>query len=80
MGSNASVGHTHLFVLRLWLEPLSEGRTAIRGEVRHVLSGRRRAVQDWVTLTRFIDECVGECDPNWTDSHPPDEAGANNTH
>jgi hypothetical protein len=61
-------------MVRLWVEPLSEDCVEIRGEVRHVLSGRRRYVRDWTTLKAFLDECVGEGDSSLINP-PPDEPG-----
>lgn len=80
MGSHEQAVKPHLFTLRLWLEPLSDGRVEIRGEMRHVLSGRRRAVRDWITLIQFVHECVDARDLHWTASHPPNAEDADATH
>lgn len=74
MHNYTQAGRTHLFMVRLWLELLSEGRAEMRGEVRHVLSGRRRYVRDWPTLKAFLDECVGEGNSSLINPQP-DEPG-----
>jgi hypothetical protein len=74
MHNHTQAGRTHLFTVRLWLELLGEGCAEIRGEVRHVLSGRRRYVRDWPTLKAFLDECVVEGDSSWINPEP-DEPG-----
>ena len=80
MHSQTQAGRTHLFMVRLWLERLSEGEghTEIRGEVRHVLSGRRRYVRDWPMLTAFLAECLSERDSSQINpqSNEPDDAGS----
>lgn len=60
MHSHTQAGRTHLFTVRLWLELLSEGRTEIRGEVRHVSSGERRFVRDRAGLEAFFAEKLSE--------------------
>jgi hypothetical protein len=49
---------THLFTLRLWTEPLGEGRTEWRGKVQHVLSGEARYFRDWPALVAFLTDTL----------------------
>lgn len=67
-------GQIHLFMLRIWLEPLGEGHAEIRGEVRHLLSGRRRRVRDWATLAAFMEECINARDPSTSDPRGDENA------
>lgn len=78
MHNYTPAGRTHLFMVRLWLEWLGEGRVEMRGEVRHVLSGRRRTVRDWPALKAFLDECVGAGDASFILPRPeePGDAGS----
>lgn len=48
---------SQLFTLRMWLEELGEGQTALRGKVQHVTSGEVRYFHDWTTLETFL-ECI----------------------
>ena len=45
---------SHLFTLRVWMEDVGDGRTEIRGTVKHVLTGETRHFRDWPTLTTFL--------------------------
>lgn len=53
---------SHLFTLRLWGEPLGDGRVELRGRVQHVLSGERRHFRDWPTLVRYLEQKLQELD------------------
>ncbi len=44
------VKRSHLFTLRLWVEDVGDGRTEIRGTVKHVLTGETCHFRDWQTL------------------------------
>jgi hypothetical protein len=46
---------SHLFTVRLWLEPLGEGQAEWRGQVRHVPSGEARYFRDWEALQAFLE-------------------------
>jgi hypothetical protein len=41
---------SHLFMLRVWLEDLSDGKTEWRGKVQCVASGEVQYFRDWQTL------------------------------
>jgi hypothetical protein len=45
---------THLFAVRIWLEPLSEHQAEWRGKVEHVLSREWRYFRDWPTLVAHL--------------------------
>ena len=45
---------THLFTVRLWQAPTSDGPSEIRGKVQHVLSGEVRYFGDWLDLQDFL--------------------------
>jgi hypothetical protein len=53
---------SHLFTIRLWAEPLGDGRFEWRGRVQHVLSGRHRTIRDWPTLVRYLEGKLQELD------------------
>ena len=46
---------SHLFTVRLWLEPLGNGQTEWRGKVQHVPSGEARYFRDWQALQAFLE-------------------------
>jgi len=46
---------SHLFTVRLWLEPLGNGQTEWRGKVQHVPSGEAQYVRDWPELQAFLE-------------------------
>jgi hypothetical protein len=58
---------SHLFTVRLWLEPLGNGQTEWRGKVQHVPSGEAQYIRDWPTLQAFLERELqpleGEGDP-----------------
>jgi hypothetical protein len=47
---------SHLFTVRLWVEPLGDGQTEWRGKVQHVPSGEALYVRDWPTLQAFLEK------------------------
>jgi hypothetical protein len=51
---------SHLFTVRLWIEPLGNGRFERRGRVQHVLSGERRYFRDWPTLLGYLEKKLQE--------------------
>jgi hypothetical protein len=57
---------SHLFTVRLWTEPLGDGRFEQRGRVQHVLSGERRSFRDWPTLLRYLERKLQELDTEGT--------------
>jgi hypothetical protein len=46
---------SHLFTVRLWLEPLGDGQTEWRGKVQHVSSGEAQYFRDWPALQAFLE-------------------------
>ena len=58
---------SHLFTVRLWLEPLGNGQTEWRGKVQHVPSVEARYIRDWAALCSFVERRLqpigGERDP-----------------
>jgi len=46
--------HSHLFMVRVWLEDLGDGKAEWRGQVQHVLSGEVRYSRDWLTLADHL--------------------------
>jgi hypothetical protein len=46
---------THLFTVRIWLEPLGEDQTEWRGKVEHVLTGEWHYFRDWPTLIAHLN-------------------------
>jgi len=51
---------SHLFTVRLWLEPLGDGQSEWRGKVQHVPSGAARYVRDWSALKAFLEKVLSE--------------------
>lgn len=45
---------THLFAVRIWLEPLGEERAEWRGKVEYVLTGEWRYFRDWPSLIAHL--------------------------
>lgn len=53
---------THLFTLRLWLEPLDGFRAEIRGEARNCASGERRYFRSGAALEGFLVETLSKAE------------------
>jgi hypothetical protein len=47
--------HSHLFTVRLWLEPLGDGQAEWRGKVQHASSGEARYFRGWPALQAFLE-------------------------
>ena len=45
---------SQLFVLRVWVEDLGDGRPEIRGQVKHVPSAETVYFRKWSTLQAFL--------------------------
>lgn len=56
--SDATRPPTHLFMVRVWLEDLGDGKTEWRGQVKHVLSGEVRYFRDWAALAVYLKEML----------------------
>lgn len=67
MQSESLRPRSHLFTVRLWLEPLGDGQTEWRGKVQHVPSGEAQYIRDWPALQAFLERMLqrleGEGDP-----------------
>jgi hypothetical protein len=50
----------HLFMVKVWREPLGEGRAEIRYQARHVLSGETRMFRDGALLIAFLQTKLDE--------------------
>jgi hypothetical protein len=49
---------THLFAVRIWLEPLSETQAEWRGKIEYVLTGEWHYFRDWSTLIAHLKAMV----------------------
>ena len=70
--ARAPVPSTHLFNVRLWSEDMG-GKSAMRGEVRHVLSGAICYFQDWSTLLGYLKEKMQELEQRVEGGEPASE-------
>jgi hypothetical protein len=59
---------THLFTLRLWLEPVAVDRAEMRGRVQHVLSGEAIYFRTWPELSAFVEAMVAELEARRSES------------
>jgi len=64
---------SHLFTLRLWVEPSAAHPEQMRFRVHHVPSGEVRYFRDWSALTQFVLAIVGASDGDPPHRHWPDE-------
>jgi hypothetical protein len=46
---------SHLFTVRVWLEPLGQDQTEWRGKIEQVLTGEWHYFRDWPTLIAFLE-------------------------
>ncbi len=49
---------SQLFTIRLWMEPVGDGRLEWRGRVQHVPSGQWETLRDWPTLVQFLEQVL----------------------
>lgn len=49
---------TNLFIVRVWLEKMGEGKSEWRGKVQHVLSGQVRYFRGWPMLEKLLLEML----------------------
>ena len=61
---NALPPRTQLFMVRLWLEDLGNGKTEWRGQVKHVISGEVRYFRDWATLVEQLKVMLSRVENN----------------
>ena len=45
---------THLFTVRLWVEPFGDDQHEVRMQVRHILSGETRYFRAWSDVVAFL--------------------------
>jgi hypothetical protein len=62
---------SQLFILRVWLEDLGEGKTEWRGQVKHVMSGEVRYFREWATLVKHLKAMLSSVEKNGT-AMPPE--------
>ena len=55
---------SHLFVVRVWLEDLGDGKAERRGQVKHVMSGEVRYFRDWATLVEQLKVMLSRVENN----------------
>jgi hypothetical protein len=46
--------HTHLFTVRLWVEPLGDDQREVRMQVKHLLSGETHYFRTWAEVVTFL--------------------------
>jgi hypothetical protein len=51
---------SHLFTVKIWREPLGEGRSETRYQAQHVLSGETRGFRDGALLIGFLQSKLDE--------------------
>ena len=51
---------TVIFTLRLWQEPLGDGRSEWRGEIKNLSTGEVRYVRLWEEIAALVPEMLGE--------------------
>lgn len=49
---------TNLFIVRVWLEKMGDGKSEWRGKVQHVLSGQVRYFRGWPMLEKLLLEML----------------------
>ena len=45
---------THLFTVRLWVEPFADDQREVRMQVKHVLSAETRYFRTWPDVVAFL--------------------------
>lgn len=58
---------SHLFTVRLWIEPVGADHTEVRGGVQHVLSGETRYFRTWPELSAFLEAKLAELETESSD-------------
>jgi hypothetical protein len=53
---------SHLFTVKVWREPLGEGRSEMRYQAQHVLSGETRMFRDGALLIAFLQTKLDEAE------------------
>jgi hypothetical protein len=68
--SDHPLQRSYLFTIRLWTEPLGDGRVERRGQVQHVLTGERCTFRNWLTLVAYLEAKMHELDSGTVASDP----------
>lgn len=68
MTTDRTLRRTHLFTVRLWVEPAAAGRGEIRGRVQHVLTGKALYFRTWPVLLAFVEEKLAELEARNSES------------
>ena len=54
---------SQLFIVRLWVEDLGDGRWEWRGQVQHVTSGETHYFREWTTLIAWLLAMLPDPEP-----------------
>jgi hypothetical protein len=54
MPSDQPHPRTHLFTVRLWVEPMGDDQGELRMQVQHLLSGETRYFRAWSEVVAFL--------------------------
>ncbi len=74
MTSDQQHRRSHLFSVRLWVEPMRDGETEIRGRVHHVLSGDVRYFRTMSALSTFMLAKVQDIESGNSDQKGAEDA------
>lgn len=55
---------THLFTIRLWVEPLDDDQGEVRMQAQHVLSGETLYFREWKPLISYLLTKMQEVERN----------------
>jgi hypothetical protein len=58
MSEKQAEASSQLFTLRVWVEDVGNGRSEIRGTLKHLLTGETHHFRDWPTLTTFLQQWI----------------------
>ncbi len=58
--SDTQSPRTHLFIVRVWLEDLGDGKAEWRGQLKYVISGEVRYFREWNNLITILQELLTE--------------------
>lgn len=62
---------THLFLVRVWLENLGDGKTEWRGQVKQVMSKEVRYFREWATLVEHMQAMLSSVENNGNSKDRP---------
>ena len=55
MNGQGEGARAQMFTLRVWVEDVGNGRTEIRGALKHLLTGETHHFREWSTLIRHLE-------------------------